>query len=538
MISIFMYTVYMFFAILVLAQSTGIILDVSRPNPYAQGNDFSYYADISEDGNHIAFQSNATNLLPGGVTFDLNGVSDIFVFDYQTKILKCASLGALGNPGNKASHNPSLSADGSIVVFNSQATDIISNDLTLGNDVFVHDLASGLTERVSVDSAGIASNGASTWADVSGDGSLVVFRSTADNLVAGDTNGFDDIFLHDRSTGVTSLISGIGADGPSTRPSISSGGDFVAFESLATNLVPGDVNSQSDIFLVELNTGTITRVSEIAGIGGDSGSSYASVSNGGVAVAFQSAASNLAPGDTGLATDVFYWRNNGSSQTLVRISEASGLGEAQGASRVPDISKDGYSVAFQSLAPNLVVGDNNNKSDIFIWDQSTSHISIVSVSVLGDPADDYSLRPSVSGDGLRLAFESAASNIVSPDNNQRGDVFLLDLDPILDRATLAGPTSIPVGSAASYTLVGDMPLASYNILGSRSLGGYVFKYHYFDLGAKIYNLDGGYLDSNSQATFNTGVIPARLSGRTIYLEAYIDQANEILDSNSVTVSIL
>ena len=163
-----------------------------------QGNRFSGRTFLSTDGRFVLFNSSSNNLVAG----DTNGFMDVFVHDRQTGVTERVSVDSAGNQGNFRSFRPSISADGWIVAFDSQSSNLVAGDTNNRFDVFVHDRQTGVTERVSVDSAGSQGNGNSLTSSISADGRFVAFTSFATNLVAGDTNGFFDIFVHDRQTGV------------------------------------------------------------------------------------------------------------------------------------------------------------------------------------------------------------------------------------------------------------------------------------------------------------------------------------------------
>jgi len=214
--------------------------------------------------------------------------------------------------GNSASSNPSISGNGWYVAFESDATNIVAGDTNGVRDIFVRDVRdtqSGATTRVSVANDGAQSDGGSWSASISADGRYVVFYSSATNLVNGDTNGYDDVFLHDTQTGETTRVSvstgGTEGNGLSHSPSISFDGRYVAFQSLATNLVANG-HSGSEVFLRDTvnNTTILLSVAE-DGAPGDGGSENPSISADGRYVVFQSGATNLVAGDTNGLTDVF-----------------------------------------------------------------------------------------------------------------------------------------------------------------------------------------------------------------------------------------
>ena len=154
------------------------------------------------------------------------------------------SVASDGTQSNNSSYNPSISANGRYVAFESEATNLVRGDTNNFRDIFVHDRQTGQTTRVSVASDGTQANGHSYDPSISADGRYVAFASLANNLVSGDTNDQQDIFVHDRQTGQTTRVSvasdGTQASGHSFNPSISADGRYVAFVSSASNLVGGD----------------------------------------------------------------------------------------------------------------------------------------------------------------------------------------------------------------------------------------------------------------------------------------------------------
>ena len=271
---------------------------VSVSSSGTQGNKASSYPAISWDGLHVAFESDASNLVLG----DAWGFKDAFVHDRLTGNTKLVSKDSSGNQGYGASTTVSVSEDGNYVAFVSYASNLVPDDTNGVSDIFVRDRQASTTERVSVDSSGNEGNGHSQDPSISGDGRYVAFSSYATNLVPGDSNGVQ-IYVHDRQTGATEQVSvdasGNAGNDDSNGPSISGDGRYVAFYSDATDLVPGDTNGRSDVFVHDRQTGTTERVSvDSSGNQGSSHSLSPSISVDGRYVAFHSKASNLVPGDT------------------------------------------------------------------------------------------------------------------------------------------------------------------------------------------------------------------------------------------------
>jgi len=388
-------------------------------------------ARISADGRFIAFDSYATNFVPG----DTRPIIRVFVHNRSTGTTKFVS-GAMGgsHPDDNNSVTAALSADGRYIVFASGVTNLVPGDTNQQTDIFVYDRLTEETKRVNVASDGAqAFGGPSASPSISADGRFVAFASSAVNLVPGDTNGLKDIFVHDRQTGATTRVSvatggGQPAGGGSDHSAISADGRFIAFDSDATDLVPDDTNGFADIFVHDRVTGTTQRVSVDTGgaqaVGGDS--RHPAISADGRFVAFHSEATNLGPGDTNEFADIFV--HDRVAGTTQRVSVDTGGGQAIGGhSFFPSISADGRYVAFQSDATNLVPNDTNGKRDIFVHDRQTGATTRVSVATGGGQAlGGGAARPSISADGRYVAFESGATNLVPDDTNDLTDIFVHD----------------------------------------------------------------------------------------------------------------
>jgi hypothetical protein len=388
----------------------------------------SYDSSISGDGRYIAFQSGANNLVPG----DTNGDPDIFVHDRIGGATTRVSVNSSGGQVNGNSRLPCISGDGRFVAFDSDAR-LVHGDTNGLFDVFVHDRLTGETVRASVSSNGDQGNGDSIIGRVSDDGRMVVFHSNATNLVPGDTNGDYDVFVHDMLTGVTVLadVDSSGKQGNSWAEfaTISADGRFVAFMSGSTNLVPGDTNNNPDVFVHDLLTGATERV-DVSSSGTQAGSgTFGTISADGRFVAFTSSASNLVPGDTNGHSDVFL--HDRQTGLTTRVSVDSNGGQSNGDSGIGlipfnAISGDGRFVAFRSEATNLVPGDTNHADDIFVHDLQTGITKRVSVDSFGRQAQGGSEFPSISRDGRLVSFSSLAKNLVEHDTNSNQDIFVND----------------------------------------------------------------------------------------------------------------
>ncbi len=407
-----------------LAQG-GTTTRVSVDSAGAQGNWFSLRSSISADGRYVAFASASDNLVPG----DTNGQVDVFVHDQHLGLTSRVSVDSGGGQASKACDYPSISADGRFVAFHSLADNLVAGDTNGCSDVFLRDRQTGSTTRVSVDSSGGQGSGSSSIASISADGRHVAFVSMASNLVQGDTNGTWDIFVHDRTTGPTIRASvdsaGNQANDFSSDASISADGRYVAFASLATNLVAGDTNGREDIFVRDLQMGVTSRVS-VSSTGGEGNhNSYVpSISADGRHVAFDSWASNLVSGDTNTTGDIFVHDRASGRTTRVSV-DSSGI-QGNGYCQDPSISADGRFVAFESEADNLVPGDIWGLMDVFVHDRLQGLTQRVSVSSTGQGGKKDSTWASISGDGRYVSFQSRANNLVPGDTNESLDIFVRD----------------------------------------------------------------------------------------------------------------
>jgi Tol biopolymer transport system component len=398
---------------------------VSVSSSAVEANSDSADPRISADGRFVAFVSTATNLVAG----DGNGKTDVFVHDRQTGQTTRVSVSSAGTEADGSSFAPSISSEGRYVAFSSQATNLVGSDANGKTDVFVHDRQTAQTTRVSISSGAAEADGASGSQSISADGRYVAFSSNATNLVAGDTNGKADIFVHDRQTGQTSRVSISSAaaesNGDSLVSSISADGRYVAFTSGATNLVSGDTNGTDDIFVHDRQTGQTARVSvSSAATEADDDSYTPSISADGRYVSFYSYATNLVSADTNGKADVFV-HDRQTGQTT-RVSVSSAAAEANDHSDLPAISPDGRYVAFYTGATNLVADDSNGHEDIFLHDRQTGRTTRISVSSDGVEANGPSYTPSVSADGRQVVFYSGATNLVPGDTNAKDDIFVRD----------------------------------------------------------------------------------------------------------------
>jgi hypothetical protein len=393
---------------------------------------------------YVAFESLADNLAPG----DMNDTWDVFVKNLTTGVTTRVSTSSGGGQGNGASEAPALAVapNGSVyVAFYSRANNLVPGDNNNTWDIFVKNLTTGVTTRVSTASNGTEADGYSEEPAVAvgPNGSVYAgFASFADNLVAGDTNNVEDVFVKNLTTGVTTRVSTAsdgsqassvqtGSIGPAlaVRPD---GTVLVAFSSYATNLVAGDTNNSEDVFVKDLTSGAITRVSTASDGSQGNGSPFmlfvpalAVGPDGSAYVAFTNDATKLVAGDTNHSADVFV--KDLATGATTRVSAANDGTQANSSSGDPALavgSGGAVYVAFDSAATNLVPGDTNGTSDVFLFSDVTAPVIVnpgpqassegdpVTLAISAQDADGSLLRYSATGLPTGLAI-NAASGVIS-----------------------------------------------------------------------------------------------------------------------------
>ncbi len=380
---------------------------------------------MSDDGRYVVFSSLAGNLVAG----DLNGASDVFLRDLDLGgTVRISVHKDTGGDVIGTSENPTISADGRYVLFNSDAADLVAGDSNGVSDVFLFDTQTGLMERISVAADGGEANGTSTRPSICADGRYVAFSSSATNLVGGGANTNVDIYVRDRDLATTVKVSerhdGSLTANNSWSPVISANGRHVAFISGDDDLVPDDVSGPQDVFVRNLDTWVIERVS-VSTAGGEANArnGVPAVSADASVVAWWSRADNLVAGDDNVQDDIFVRNRPAGTTTRINVS-STGEQTVGGGSWQPSITDDGRFVVFLSDASNLAAGDVNATGDIFSHDRLTGITRLHSLTPSGQGGNGYSGCPSVTADGLFIAFESRATDLVADDDNAEQDIFL------------------------------------------------------------------------------------------------------------------
>jgi Tol biopolymer transport system component len=376
------HAVLLFAAAMVVAGTQGTVTRVSVGSGGAQADGYSQSASVSASGRYVAFHSGATDLVAGDTSENM----DVFVRDVKTGTTTRVSVRSDGGQADNASYRPAISANGRYIAFESYASNLAPNTDYHHPNAFVHDRKTGETELVSAAADGSGAGGKQV--SISADGRYVAFQTLA-NLVPADT-GWPDVYVWDRRSRTAKLASlandGTPVNEVSLQPSISADGRLVAFATYG-RLVPGDTNDGLDVYVRDLRTGTTSRMS----IGAEVESWEPAISADGRYVAFQS---NSGPGTP---YSVFVRDRVRNRTELVGGDAEVSLGDAA-------ISADGRYVTFQALEGGVFVRDRRTGNS---WAPASA-----------------GYRPAISANGRVVAFDSTATDLVDDDTNGASDVFV------------------------------------------------------------------------------------------------------------------
>lgn len=396
---------------------------------------------LSRDGRFVAFVSNATSL----VAVDTNGFTDVYLRDRQRGTTERLSLAHDGSEPDGHSSSVSVNGDGRYIAFVSSATNLVPGVTDGAPHLFVHDRQLRTTEVIDVANDGTLLGASSP--SISADGLHVAFVASDQSFSGGH------VYVRDRSTNTTELVTA-SANGVSRYASLSADGRFVAFESDASNLVETDNDGLPGVFLFDRDSKKIDHIAEVSNFSSIVEFTGPDVSGDGRFVAFTTGATDVVPGDTNGAMDVFVYDRT--TKMIERIDP--GLGGAQG-NRVSgdvSISDDGRYLAFKSRATNLVLDDTTLWADVFVFDRQTGRVEQVNVADDGTRAQSESVGiPEISGDGQYVVFDSSARNLVPNDNNSFLDVFVNTTMAAND--VLSHPVRLAAGDVAQEVDFGDSP---------------------------------------------------------------------------------
>lgn len=403
---------------------------------------------ISADGRYAVFESSSPRLAEG----DTNGGMDVFLYDYEHGTVQLISRDELGMPGDGQSMKPDISGDGRYIVFQSDAQNLMGA-VSSGPDtqIFVMDRDAdgngkfdepgGVTlKRISESPMGDPANNYSETPAISADGKTIVFISRSDNLSDIKTNQTEQLYIYDNGSpegGLSLLLNAEGKlpNGSMSEPDVSGDGKTIVFGTQATNLAP-DTNESEDAYLYDAATRTFTPLTHF----NDEQPHYynevahPTVSLDGKRVAFAYQGYEFS------AFDIYVYDRGGDTPSVKRITDKPDENLYYYNSKQPSISPDGRYVAFSSDLPNLVAGDKNGNTDVFLYDLQASKARLVSRAFNGEQGNGSSYNPAVSEGGKVVAFRSVAENLVTGDFNGV-DLFVTETDDEAGEGELASLTA-------------------------------------------------------------------------------------------------
>jgi plastocyanin len=410
---------------------------VSVSSTGAQGEAAASQPDVDATGRYVVFSSSSATLVPG----DTNGASDVFIRDRQLGTTERLSVTSSGGEADGDDFAPAISADGRFVAFRSRARNLDARDTNSGDDIYVHDRQTGVTELISVTLSNTGSNQVQTSPSINGDGRFVAFTTCLGGIVAGD-EPFCGAYVRDRNAGTSELAS-VATDGHAVsgfNPSISDDGAHVAFDSGDSGIDPADTNGSPDVFVRDRDLGTTQLVSR--GPAGQSvfgESSYARISSDGNRVVFLS----YANWGLGRPQPGVYLRDR-QAATTVRVDVAPGGTPQDIESGPPDLSGDGRLVIFRSNGTDLAPGSTNGWFETYLADVVGHTIDRISIAADGGVQSGGSYTNAMSANGSVAVFTSDGSNLVANDTNGVEDVFAKDLPtPLTIDTTMAAASTVP-----------------------------------------------------------------------------------------------
>jgi Tol biopolymer transport system component len=427
---------------------------VSTSPSGAAGNGSSFHANFSPDGKHLLFWSNSTNFV-SGLT---NGNQQLYIKDLTTGAIALVSADANGMEGNNLSLNVNNSAqvlmfspDGTKVVFESSASNLVPAGTNGSQQIFLKDLTTGEVTLVSADANGVQGNDDSSAFSFSPDGTKIVFDSSASNLLPGGTHT-QDVFVKDLTTGAVTLVSsdagGVEGNNASSWPVFSPDGTEIAFASLSTNFVPGTLSRE--IYVKNLLTGAITLVSaDLDGVAGNGENLYPMFSPDGSKVAFNSLATNLVPVASTGNTEI-YVKNLATGAITLVSADANGV-EANNFSLLSVFTPDGTKIAFESPATNLIPSGTNGSVQVFLKDLPTGAVILASTDANGTQGNGPSSDPNFSAGQTAFAFQSAASSLGSRFGTTQ--IYVRSVTTQFPPAVTTSPSNLTIttGQTASFT---------------------------------------------------------------------------------------
>lgn len=453
--------------------SSGAITRISTNSSGQQADGDSYMHNASADGRYVLMSSTAGNLVDG----DSNRWYDLFVKDLQTGQITLVNRTNSQTISNGYSYDGRISADGSKVVFITEASNLVDGDTNGMLDVFVKDLSSGAITRLGQPLSGQL-DGYVQNVSFSPDGQWIVYQTDSTNLVAGDTDIGGDVFMQSLQTGeirrISQTLTGEGGNNQSTDARFSADGRYIIFNSYASNLVAGQ--SQT-VYRYDIQTGAIDApIHSIDGEAIDGFCSYGRLSPDGTKLVFASNATNLT---ANFSEDDRFWNNLFVLDLItghieqINLTESGQATYADGFSWAAHFTPDSQSVIFSGW-DNLLPADTNLNTDIYLRNLSTGQLTLLSTNAQGQPSNQNSWAEYLSADGRTLFFSSNANNLVANDTNGTADVFAKTLSALTDAGgidTVVSQVDYQLGAGLEHlTLTGNAILGTGNQLGNAITG--------------------------------------------------------------------
>lgn len=430
-----------------MAFSSGVTTRVSVAADGTEGDGPSYIDAFTEDGRYVVYDSESTNLNPD----DTDDYTDVYVLDRTTGVNELATVDSDEVKAPTGGYFGEITPDGRYVAFSTNAG-LVPADTNQLYDIYVRDRTNGTTTLASVPSAGGIGTGSARFGVISDDGRYVAFEYDGDDMVNGDANGYGDVFVRDMVANTTVIASvssaEVSANSQSYDPQISGNGRYVIFTSDSTNLVAGDPDNETQVFVRDLQAGTTTLGSATNSGGfGNARAIEGDISSDGRYVVFASPATDLITPATNGSYQVF--RRDRTAGTTVLVSSTDAGVQGGDSSQYPRISADGRIVAFGSAAPDLVADDTNGATDIFTKDMTTGIVARMSVNTAGEEANfGTDVDNAISPDGTTVGFHSVSTNLAL--GTDTPDQCTPDLDVVADPALVDGMPAPRLDTNCNY----------------------------------------------------------------------------------------
>ncbi|MGB0951759.1 MAG: TolB family protein [Planctomycetota bacterium] len=518
---------------------------ISKSTTGLVADDHCGEARMSGDGRYVAFTSKASNLTVAGST---NGFYDIYLRDTVLETTERISLAIGGVEPNGDSRWPEITESGSHILFSSTATNLVGGDTNGSGDLFLYTVATGATERVNLTYLGLEAGAGvqmdTRRYDLSDDGRFIVFTSTSDDYVTIMTsNATRNVFLRDRLSGTTTLVSYVLGDSGSAggyAPTIDGDGSHIAFTSGYYLMVPEDTDSNDDVFLYTVSTGVVSLIS--VAVGGSSGSSPGHSKNprfspDGRFVVFESTSADLAMEDTNPYSDIFLRDLTLSTTEMISLNSAGAVGPYETAQNA-DLSADGRYIVFsgtsKSQAPTPILSQNS-----YLRDRTAATTTLINaprwwfaIVMRGGTAPQIT----DAGDAVIMLDPSAGtseegSSIYAQVNHRKIEAGVGTMSCLSGGSGLVGGTMYVTGYDGPAS-------APFYIVYSPNMSGLSYAGHSFDVGAPATILGSGTTDADGNLTWTSPIIPASASGKVIYIEIAATDAGIWYDSNPVRFEVL